>query len=416
MEHSNFRGIRWGGYTVLSTLLERGASRNLVGGMHNTALGGGLAGSCSGILSVYWTSYALQSDADLSFVNIPGGPNGPPLHQALQDWENRAPFANNLVDSMGADINLNDKQFGTPLMVACSSAATLDPEILDQGELESLLQFIYGLVEKGADVHAEGGKFGTALQACVNGPRELATYLLEKGCDVNATGGDFGSPLLRATASGCREMVQLFLEHGANPNLPSNRCGSPLMEACCNGHLEIAESLLKHGADVNMRHKRHGSALAAALLRPHGDRSSSNRALVDLLLGNGADVGVHGGPLGCPLTAAALGGYDDVVAKFVGKGANVNHQGGKYGFPLQAAAIYGSVKVVTMLLDAGADVNATGGRYGTALVAAVANGREAVAQLLVDRGAEKMDSGLWWRNMRIHKRKRRTELANNFLL
>jgi hypothetical protein len=68
-----------------------------------------------------------------------------------------------------------------------------------------------------------------------------------------------------------------------------------------------------------------------------------------------------------------------------------------------------------LLLENGADINAVGGSYGTALVAAVANGREAVAQLLIDHGVSKSDAGDWWRNMRIHKRKRHAELAKRFL-
>lgn len=44
-------------------------------------------------------------------------------------------------------------------------------------------------ISKGADVNAQGGRYGNALQAAlVKGHQEIATLLLEKGADVNAQG------------------------------------------------------------------------------------------------------------------------------------------------------------------------------------------------------------------------------------
>jgi ankyrin repeat protein len=44
-------------------------------------------------------------------------------------------------------------------------------------------------LEKGADVNAQGGYYGNALQAAANGGHDsVVTLLLEKGADVNAQG------------------------------------------------------------------------------------------------------------------------------------------------------------------------------------------------------------------------------------
>jgi ankyrin repeat protein len=43
------------------------------------------------------------------------------------------------------------------------------------------------LIEKGADVNAQGEEYGNALQAASNGGHEaIAMLLIEKGADVNA--------------------------------------------------------------------------------------------------------------------------------------------------------------------------------------------------------------------------------------
>ncbi|KAJ7048703.1 hypothetical protein C8F01DRAFT_1070277, partial [Mycena amicta] len=73
------------------------------------------------------------------------------------------------------------------------------------------------LLEHGADINAQGGKFGTALQvASLGGHLDLARLLLEHGADVNAQGGLYGNSLQAATYKGHLDVVQLLLEHGAD--------------------------------------------------------------------------------------------------------------------------------------------------------------------------------------------------------
>ncbi|KAK4166291.1 putative vegetative incompatibility protein, partial [Cladorrhinum sp. PSN259] len=52
------------------------------------------------------------------------------------------------------------------------------------------------LIEKGADVNAQGGCYGNALQtASWNGHKEIVHMLMDKGADVNAQGGFYGNAL-----------------------------------------------------------------------------------------------------------------------------------------------------------------------------------------------------------------------------
>jgi hypothetical protein len=63
--------------------------------------------------------------------------------------------------------------------------------------------FVQLLLEKGAEVNAQGGYWGNALQAASSGGHEaVVRLLLEKGADVNAQGGEWGNAL---QAASCEE-------------------------------------------------------------------------------------------------------------------------------------------------------------------------------------------------------------------
>ena len=78
------------------------------------------------------------------------------------------------------------------------------------------------ILDKGADVNAQGGIYGSALQATTASldNREIVELLLEKGADVNVQGGKYGSALqAAATFRDNREVVELLLEKGADVNV-----------------------------------------------------------------------------------------------------------------------------------------------------------------------------------------------------
>ncbi|KAF2729999.1 hypothetical protein EJ04DRAFT_446072 [Polyplosphaeria fusca] len=56
------------------------------------------------------------------------------------------------------------------------------------------------LLDKGADVNAQGGRYGNALQAASYGGHEaVVKMLLDAGADVNAQGGDSESTATHST-------------------------------------------------------------------------------------------------------------------------------------------------------------------------------------------------------------------------
>jgi ankyrin repeat protein len=59
------------------------------------------------------------------------------------------------------------------------------------------------ILDKGADVNAQSGYYGNALQAALaHGHKDIATLLLEKGANVSAQGRHFSNALQAALAGG----------------------------------------------------------------------------------------------------------------------------------------------------------------------------------------------------------------------
>jgi ankyrin repeat protein len=238
------------------------------------------------------------------------------------------------------------------------------------------------LLDKGADVNAQGGSLGNALQAAsCKGHKEIVTLLLSKGADVNAQGGRYNNALLAALENDNTEIATLLVDKSTDVNAQSGQYGNALYMASYHGHKEIVTLLLDNGADVNAQGGSYGNALQAASLSGH-------KEIVTLLLDRGADINAQGGSYGNALQAASLSGHEEIVTLLLDRGANVDVQGGYYGNTLQAALDNGQKDNATLLLDKGADVNAQGGRYNNALLAALEKGYTEIATLLVDKGAD----------------------------
>ncbi|KAF2475874.1 uncharacterized protein BDR25DRAFT_168930, partial [Lindgomyces ingoldianus] len=51
-------------------------------------------------------------------------------------------------------------------------------------------------LDKGADINAQGGEYGNALQAAIQqGNSEVILLLLDKGENINSQGGEYGNAL-----------------------------------------------------------------------------------------------------------------------------------------------------------------------------------------------------------------------------
>ena len=131
--------------------------------------------------------------------------------------------------------------------------------------LGGLVEPARNLVDKGADVNAQGGMYGNALQAASEGGhQDIVKLLLNKGADINAQGGRYGNALYAASFRGHQEIVDLLLNKGADVNAQGGDYSNALQAASFGGHQEIVKLLLNKGADINAQGGRYGNALYAA--------------------------------------------------------------------------------------------------------------------------------------------------------
>ena len=65
------------------------------------------------------------------------------------------------------------------------------------------------LLDKGAEVNAQGGKYGNALQAAsLGGHEQVVKLLLNKGANIDTQGGHFGNALYAAAYAGNVEVLE----------------------------------------------------------------------------------------------------------------------------------------------------------------------------------------------------------------
>jgi ankyrin repeat protein len=235
------------------------------------------------------------------------------------------------------------------------------------------------LLDKGADVNAQGGYLRNALQAASSEDYEaVVKLLLDKGADVNAQGGEYGNALQAASSGGHEAVVKLLLDKGADVNAQGGYFKNALQAASSEDHEAVVKLLLDKGADVNAQGGEYGNALQAA-------SSGGHEAVVKLLLDKGADVNAQGGYFGNALQAASSGGHEAVVRLLLDKGADVNAQGAFYGNALQAASYAGSIEVLERLIEKDS-IRQLQDPYGrTLLWWAAAGGQTTTVQLLISR-------------------------------
>jgi ankyrin repeat protein len=79
------------------------------------------------------------------------------------------------------------------------------------------------LLNRGADVNAQGGSHGYALQAASNrGHHEIVELLLNKGANIHVQKGAYGNGLHSASEGGLEEIVKLSKEYALLHRLRSS--------------------------------------------------------------------------------------------------------------------------------------------------------------------------------------------------
>lgn len=176
-----------------------------------------------------------------------------------------------------------------------------------------------------------------------------------------------------------RDIVKALLDSGANPHMPGDNGNTPLHLAAILGDIEIVENLLARGANTHSSNK--DGCIPLVLAVQHSKESTYMKLL------ERDPVDIHGENSRTALIEAAYVGNLALVEKLIGKGADVYCTDIKGQTALMKASKEGHTQIVKLLLENQSNVDHQDKKGGTALTKACINDRAGVIKLLVAANA-----------------------------
>jgi ankyrin repeat protein len=186
--------------------------------------------------------------------------------------------------------------------------------------------------------------------AAYKGETEIVRLLLDKNAEVNAQGGLYGNALQAAAYEGKTEIVRLLLDKNAEVNAQGGQYGNALQAAAYTGQTEIVQLLLDKSAEVNAQGGPYVHALHAAIL-------SGNIDVLTILLRNNpqVDVNIQDASGRTPLHIAVETSSPSAVTQLLKKNAQTNKQDFRSATPLQLAVQKRDYQNALLLLSKSVD-------------------------------------------------------------
>ena len=341
----------------------------------------------------------------------------------------------------GADVNACTGQWGSALMTAYTEGhSTIMQMLLHAGALlqesedpgtDSILykaaqcgheNALKMLLDAGADVNAQGDRYGHALQAASAYNHEATVrLLLQSGADVNAQGKYFGNAL-QAASSDREPIIDVSGMPSNNVWLERPTCVDDQLSISLRSP-EVTVTLLlqptkndrgqkgRHGIILEEIPDRVDQSVLQSLFHVY-DKSkevscgvAQQTALIEELqfvleTGHWSDdetkyydeiIEMMGSGRGVSYDLDFAKGQELLVQALLDLGAHVNPSRGEYhpdyrSLPVESGKA--SASIVRTLIESGANVNEMGGNYGSALQAASRYGHVDIVQLLLEHGAD----------------------------
>ncbi|KAB8290900.1 hypothetical protein EYC80_008536 [Monilinia laxa] len=197
--------------------------------------------------------------------------------------------------------------------------------------------------------------------------------LLDRRADVNAQGGEYGNALQAAVYKGYRSIVQLLFDREADINAQGGRYGNALQAAALRGHRSILQLLIivetklyflhPNFLQINLFQTQNISTKVQFLLDLgqgikdfHNNVESGNKTAIVSALDNGMKTDVPGGDHIYALHTSATRGNLSIVSLLIERSSSeLNFKDQRGRTPLWLAARKGYVEIVEYLLKHKAD-------------------------------------------------------------
>jgi ankyrin repeat protein len=246
--------------------------------------------------------------------------------------------------------------------------------------LFGLQEVVSLLIDDSADVNAQGGCYGNALQAASwEGHEAVVRLLLDKNADANAQGGLYGNALQAASAKGYEQIAKLLLSAHAAVNMQGGYYSNALHAALSGTHETTVRMLLERGANVGLDVRLKG-AMHHAL-----NNASCTPSLVRVLQQYGTPLDTADVDNMTPLHYCVKFGHETIARQLIDAGVSIDLRVHRQAWPsevrkstsgkeqlllpalgsvatgltpLHFAALTGNLTMTTFFLEHGADPNA----------------------------------------------------------
>lgn len=218
------------------------------------------------------------------------------------------------------------------------------------------------LINDGADINQTNKYGNTPIISCINKMKyqkknndlydtELFDFLVEKGANLSVSNNNGGTAFSAAIQQKNDDIAMRLVELGASIEYVNYDGVSLLSLAAVNDCIQVARHLIKSGHDVKSLDDGGEECLFYALCSTEG-----SRAMIELMLNNGADVNAISTSGLTPLMSATANGNLNAVNALIEAGAMIN-SADKFGATaLMAAAESGFTSIAKSLIQSDADV------------------------------------------------------------
>lgn len=273
----------------------------------------------------------------------------------------------------------------------------IPPKLFDRADgcfrsndMETVKEWVHGE----GDVNSQNTYGTTLLKYCVmyENPK-FAQWLVDNGADVDLQSGKYGySPLIYAINKGSVEIVRLLVDAGANLDLRGPDKRTALHHAALEHQADAVEMLLKAGADPLLCGKFGTTPLHNVSFKfryfERGEITGDFKRTTKLLIDAGVNINapLHNGKTA--LYNAVDNEAPEVARLLLDAGADANIVPPDKPDALHLATTKGSLEMVTALVEAGAEIDAVGEHGITAMYRAAADKHFGIVDYLVGAGAD----------------------------